>query len=157
MLGGELRCGIPPTVTDPNWRLKPLQCTERFIISIIISQNKTSRIESAHCSSIVNSIATLFKIPFITCTRRNTIHSVTGIRSNKYCGSVKCIYWLELSPSPAHRRVRPHSEAMLKSNVTRDKVDTPMQILFEIIRGGPRMSSHCVQRRFCGKYTSIMI
>ena len=118
--------------------------------------NKTFRIES-ECSSIVNSIATLFKIPFITCTRRNTIHSVTGIRSNKYCGSVKCIYWLELSPSPAHRRVRPHSEAMLKSNVTRDKVDTPMQILFEIIRGGPRMSSHCVQRRFCGKYTSIMI
>ena len=119
VLGGELRCGIPPTVTDPNWRLKPLQCTERFIISIIISQIRHLELRVLiHCQFNCD--------PFITSTRRNTIHSVTGIRSNKYCGSVKCIYWLELSPSPAHRRVRPHSEAMLKSNVTRDKVDTPM-------------------------------
>ena len=92
--------------------------------------NKTFRIESAHCSSIVNSIATLLKIPFITSTRRNTIHSVTGIRSNKYCGSVKCIYYLLAGiialAGHRRRRVRPHSEAMLKSDVTRDKVDTPM-------------------------------
>ena len=53
VLGGELRCGIPPTVTDPNWRLKPLQCTERFIISIIISQIRHLELRvSAHPLSI---------------------------------------------------------------------------------------------------------
>ena len=46
--------------------------------------NKIFRIESAHPLSI----ATLFKITFITSTRRKTTVqnvSVTGIKSNKYC------------------------------------------------------------------------
>ena len=44
--------------------------------------NKTFRIESAHPLSI----ATLFKITFITSTRRKQSSvSVTGIKSNKYC------------------------------------------------------------------------
>ena len=55
--------------------------------------NKTFRIESAHPLSI--QLRPCLKSPSLPAQEgKHSPICVTGIRSNKYCGSVKCIYYL---------------------------------------------------------------